>query len=181
MGTQSNEFFEGRMPLDELGYRATIDSVHAKIHDGNHFNTSHYEKVGAASAVNVMVTAPATGQYHFVAEFGTDGPGLFTLSKAPDIDATGGTVLVGYNNDETASADTALVHVADPTYVSSGTVLEKYVIGGSAGIGANKVVVGAVGNTRNEWLFAPSSVHLLRWVADLASCRTAIRTYFYKE
>ena len=181
MGTQSNSFFEGRMPLDDLGYRATIDIIHAKIHAGEHFTTNYYEKVGAASAVNLMVTAPATGQYHFVAEFGTDGPGMFTLSKAPDIDATGGTVLVNYNNDESASNDSALVHVGNPTYVSSGTVIARYVIGGSAGNGANKIVVGGSGESRYEWELLPSSVHLLRWVADLASCRTVIRTHFYKE
>ena len=181
MGTQSNYFFEGRMPLDSLGYRATIDIVHAKIHAGDHFSTSYYEKVGATSAVNIMVTAPATGQYHFVAEFGTDGPGIFTLSKTPDVDATGGSAIVSYNNDENASNDSTLVHVGNPTYVSSGTTLATYVIGGSSGVGATKMIVGGDGASRFEWELKPSSVHLLRWVADLASCRTVIRMHYYRE
>jgi hypothetical protein len=181
MGTQSNDFFKGLMPLDSLGHRTTIDIVHAMIHAGKHFTTSRYEKLAAASALNILITAPATGQYHWVAEFGTDGPVLMTFSKAPDYDATGGTVLVGYNNDESASNDTALVHVANGSYVSSGTLLATYVVGGSSGNGAEKVVVGGDGASRYEWELAPSSVHLLRWVADLASCRTAIRTHYYKE
>jgi len=74
-----------------------------------------------------------------------------------------------------------LVHVANGTYTSSGTILSTYVIGGSSGVGANKIQVGGDGAARFEWELAPSSVHLLRWVADLASCRTAIRTHYYKE
>jgi hypothetical protein len=181
MGTQSNEFLRGLMPLDELGYRATIDIVHAKIHDGMHYSTSYYEKVGAGSAVNVLVTAPATGKYHFIAVVGTDGPGILTFSKAPNATASSGTAITAYNNDESSANDTALVHIGNGTYTSSGTLISTYVVGGSSGTGDKQVKVGAMGETRVEWELAPSSVHLLRWLADLSSCRTVIRTYFYKE
>lgn len=159
-----------------------IDVIHKKIHEGLHFSTSHYEKLaGALSTVTILITAPATNQYHFVAEFGVDGPGLMTFSKAPNATATDGTVLVAYNNDENVANDTGLVHVANGIYTSSGTILSTYVIGGSSGIGATKIVIGGDGGHRYEWELAPSSKHLLRWVADLASCRTVIRTHFYKE
>jgi hypothetical protein len=162
----------------------TIDRVHQKIHEGLHFSTSFYEKLaGAGSTTTILITAPATtvGQYHWVAEFGVDGPGLMTFSKAPNATATAGTILTAFNNNENNSNDTGLVHVANGTYTSSGTEMATYVIGGSAGNGANKVVIGGDGGARFEWELAPSSVHLLRWVADLASCRTVIRTHYYKE
>lgn len=160
---------------------SVIDYTHKKIHEGLHFSTSYYEKVGAASAINILVTAPATGQYHFVAEFGTDGPGIMTFSKAPNATASDSSVITAYNNDENSTAINTLAHTVNGTYTSSGTILATYVIGGSSGVGASKVIIGGDGASRYEWELAPSSKHLLRWVADLASCRTAIRTHFYRE
>ncbi len=174
-----------QLPLDDDDNSSVIDSVHKKIHDGKHFSTSYYEKIaGAASAVNILITAPSSGSaiYHFVAEFDTDGPGIMTLSKAPNATASGGSVITAYNNDENNTTTlSTLTHVACTDYTSSGTVLATYVIGGSSGVGASKTIIGGAGNNRFERILGSESVHLIRWVADLASCRTAIRTHFYKE
>ena len=180
----SNEFLRERLPLDELGSRKSIDIVHSKIHDGLHFTTSYYEKITAGgSAINILITAPSSGTaiYHFVAEFGTDGPGIFTLSKTPNATTSDSTAIVAYNNNETSANTSSLVHTVGGTYTSSGTILSTYVIGGSSGIGANKIIVGGAGDSRYEWELGSESKHLLRWVADLASCRTSIRTHFYRE
>lgn len=176
MGTQSNDFFKGLMPLDELGYRATIDVVHAKIHDGDHYTSMYYKKlVGAGSALNILITAPSTDTYHVRAEFGVDGPGIFTLSRTPGFDATGASAITSYNNDENSANVSTLTHQAGGVYTSDGTVLNTYVIG------ASRLAAGGDGAEHVEWILAPNSIHLLRWVADAASCRTVIRTQYYKE
>lgn len=165
------------------GSAKTIDHLHAKIHEGLHFSTSYYEKIGAASAINMLITAPSAGAaiYHFVAEFGTDGPGILTLSKSPNATATSSMVVTAYNNNESSSNLSTLTHVVGGTYTSSGTILATYVIGGSSGVGGNKIIIGGDGAARYEWELGSESVHLLRWVADLASCRTVIRTHYYRE
>jgi len=159
----------------------TIDSTHGKAHDGLSFVGSHYEIVGAASAVNILITAPATNVHHFTAEIDVDGPGILTWSRAPNATATAGSIITCNNKYEDSTNTNTLVHVANGTYTSSGTVLETFVIGGSSGIGANINISGGESGSRDEWLLGLSSVHLLRWVADLASCRTVIRTHFYRE
>ena len=168
---------------DSVGCLKTIDEQHSKVHDGLSFTGNHYEKLaGAGSAVTILITAPATGaHYHFIAEIDVDGPGLLTLSRAPNATATNGTVLTALNDNENSSNTNTLVHVANGTYTSSGTIMRSFVIGGSSGVGAQGAIIGGGKDGRFEIEFGLGSVHLIRWVADLASCRTAIRTHFYRE
>ena len=77
---------------------STIGFNHKKIHEGLHFSTSYYEKIGAASAINILITAPSTGNYNFTAEIDTDGPGIFTFSRDPNATATGSSVITPFNN-----------------------------------------------------------------------------------
>ena len=168
-------------PQDVHGDPIAIDHVHAMVHEGKHFSSSYYEKIGAGSAITLLITAPASGEHHFIAEFDTDGPGIMTFSKNPNATATSSTSITLFNNNENNSNTALMTIVANGTYTSSGTILATYVVGGSSGVGATKVTVGVQGGSRFEWILAPNSVHLLRWVADLASCRTSIRTHCYVE
>ena len=72
-----------------------------------------------------------------------------------------------------------MIHTVNGTYTSSGTVLITHVVGNSSGLGANELIMG--GENMIEIELAPSSVHLLRFVADASSCRTVILTHFHKE
>ncbi len=155
-------------PQDVHGDPIAIDHVHAMVHEGKHFSSSYYEKIGAGSAITLLITAPASGEHHFIAEFDTDGPGIMTFSKNPNATATSSTSITLFNNNENNSNTALMTIVANGTYTSSGTILATYVVGGQGG-------------SRFEWILAPNSVHLLRWVADLASCRTSIRTHCYVE
>jgi len=91
---------DARLPIDsEYEARITIDVVHERIHKGLHWSTSTYQT--GASAVNVLVTAPANagvGHYHFIAAIASTGPGTLTWSKSPGYDATGGSVITANNN-----------------------------------------------------------------------------------
>jgi hypothetical protein len=173
----SNEFFRHHMPVDSTtGARIGIDIADTEILQGLHFTASGYQD--GASAVNVLITAPALLTYHFVAEVDADGPGILTWCKNPNATATDSTVIVAYNNNEDSTNVSTLTHVLHGTYTSSGTVMETWVVGGITGTGGNIKVGGAVSLGR-QWRLGLSSVHLLRFVPT-ATCQTAIHMYYYR-
>jgi hypothetical protein len=168
-------------PIKEGGVRPTIDTVHQKIHDGLHFTSSTPVTLAAASAVNVLITAPADGIYHFTASVETDAAATITFSKAPNATASGASVITAYNNNENSANGNTLAHTYLGTYTSSGTVLLTSYVGAATGNPGQPFVVGGTASGRNEIEFSPSSVHLIRVLAGAATCRTVINTYFYRE
>lgn len=168
-------------PKDDSSAISTMDLVHHEIHEGHHYFNHYYEKIGAATAINIVIRAPVEGgPYHLVGDIATDGPGIATISKSPNI-TTGVTIITSFNNNETSSNTTDLVFEAGGTYTSSGTVMQTFILGGSSGTGGNKTVLGSTGGLNNEYIVAGGSVHLIRFVADGASCRSVIRTSFYEQ
>lgn len=168
-------------PVAEGGVRPTIDIVHQKIHDGLHFTASFPITLAAASAVNVLITAPADGIYHFTASVETDAAATITFSKAPNATASGASAITAYNNNENSANVNTLAHVYGGVYTSSGTVLLTSYVGAATGNPGNPFTIGGNAQGRNEDEFAPSSVHLIRVVAGAATCRTVINTYMYRE
>jgi len=182
MGKPVSTNLESLLPIDaEHNARITIDTVHEKIHKGIHWNTSCYQ--AGSSAMDVLVTAPANagvGHYHFIAQIATTGPGTATWSKSPNYDATGGTVLTAYNNNEDSSNVSTLVHVKGGSYTSSGTILSTFLIGNTTGSAGLPIRVGGADGHNQEWELGYSSVHLIRFVPS-ASYESVIRTYFYRK
>jgi hypothetical protein len=169
------------LPTDELGGLIAIDAVHHMIHMGLHFTASQNNTLAASSALNVLITAPASPQYHFMAEVDVDAPATITFSKAPNATATGSTAIVAYNNNEDSANTSTLTHVWGGVYTSSGTVLTTYVIGSVSGVGANKTTIGGNAGGRAEIDLGVSSVHLLRVLPGAATCVTTVRMYYYRE
>lgn len=163
-------------PLDSLGARKVIDHTHSKIHEGLHWTASHAVNVGTGTAVTVLISTPATGQYHLTYEMMASGLAISTFSEAPN--ASGGTAITSYNNKRNSSnADTlTITHTA--TYVSSGSVIENFVHG-SGGIPVSSK--GGGGETRNEWELAVSTLYLLKIDVLAASTYTAINLAYYRE
>lgn len=170
------------MPTDALsGARSTIDEVHERIHEGLHFTASQYLSLAAASAMNVLITTPATGKYHFISEVVTDAVATITFSKNPNATASGATAITAYNNNENSSNVSTLTHVYEGAYTSSGSIMETFLAGSSSGNGANKATIGETIGGRNEWILAPSTNYLIRTVAGAATCQTVVRMYYYRE
>lgn len=157
------------------GALIVIDDVHDEIHLGNHYTTSVYASIGAASTLSVLITAPATGEIHLTGVLMADGSGVFTWSEAPN--ASGGSALVAYNNRRDSANAATLTATSDPTYVSSGTIL----LTTHVGTYAPSVNVGGQFANRQEWILAPSTLYLIRFTADGASCRTCIFAEWYEE
>jgi hypothetical protein len=168
-------------PIDDAtGAIPTIDIVHHEIHEGEHFFTSYYEKIGAASAINILIT-PGAKSVHFVGEIVCDNPGMAYFCESPNATTSGSSVIVQYNNDRASTKVASAVTTVGGTYTSSGTVLRYYLMGSASGTGGNRVSVGATAGEVNEIILNPSKKYLLRFVADAASTRTIIRTAFYEE
>jgi len=166
-------------PIDASGCVTTTDFIHHQIHEGEHFFTSYYEKVGSATAINILITA-GSKEVHMLGEIVCDNPGMAYFCVNPGCTASGGTVLTAFNNRESSTNVASTVTVVGGTYTSSGTVVRTYLFGSSSGTGGNKVSVGATAGEVNEAILAANSVHLIRFVADGSSTRTIIRTSFYE-
>jgi hypothetical protein len=164
-----------------MGGLIAIDHVHAMIHKGLHFTASQNNTLAAASALNILITAPASPSYHFTAEVDVDAPATITFSKAPNATATGSTAIVAYNNNENSANTSTLTHVWGGAYTSSGTILTTYVIGSVSGVGANRTEIGGSQAGRAEVELGASSVHLLRVLPGAATCVTTVRMYYYRE
>ena len=166
-------------PLDSSGAIPTLDIVHHTIHEGNHYVTSYYEKVGAATAINILITV-GSKPIHFVGEIVTDAPGMATFSRDPNI-ATAVSYITAFNNNGISTNTTDTTFGVGGAYTSSGTVFRTYLFGGTSGVGVNKATIGSTAGEVNEAILPIGGKYLLRFVADGASTRTIIRTAFYEQ
>jgi hypothetical protein len=167
-------------PLDDSGYLVGIDIIHHEIHEGNHYSTSYYEKIGSGTAINVLITV-GTKSIHMVGEMVSDNPGMATFSKSPNATTTSSTAITCFNNNGNSSKTTDTVFTVGGTYTSSGTILRTYLFGSSSGTGGNKISMGSTAGEINEAILTPGDKYLIRFVADGASTRTIIRTAFYEQ
>jgi hypothetical protein len=164
-------------PIDGVsGCIPVLDIIHNQIHEGNHYFTSHYEKIGAGSAVNILITT-GSKRVHIIGEIVTDNSGMGYFSVNPNATASDSTVITEYNNDAASTNVASCSTVVNGTYTSSGTVLRYYLLGST---GTNKASVGNTAGEANEAILAVNTKYLIRFVADSASTRTVIRTSFYE-
>ena len=161
--------------LDSSGAVPMIDIANTEVHLGLHWTAATTQAGG--SAVNVLITAPATLIYHFVAEVDVTGAAALVWSVNPN--ASGGSAITSFNNNENSSNTSLLTHTLAPTYVSSGTIIETWYVGSATGNAGQPMILGGSSGLGREWTLGLSSVHLLR-VEPAASCQTSIRMYYYR-
>lgn len=164
-------------PLDGFGNRPSIDHVLKKIHDGQMYVANLEITLAAASAVNVLITAPATGLYHFAYEVDADAAAKGWFCRSPGVTATGATAITSYNMDGSSSNNSPLTIQWGGAYTSSGTVLEPFLLG-TAGLFNSSQIGGAAWFERK---LAQAGTHLLRILAGAATVQSCIRMYYYKE
>ncbi len=165
------------MPVDEYGNRPTATAPHVKIHQGLHWTAVAYQT--GASAMNVIITAPSDIHYHFIALIQFNVAGSILWTKTPGVTLTAASTIISYNNNEDSPNASTLVIQSGATYVSSGTILDRFIVGSATGPGTNMIVGGDAAHDE-EWELGYSSVHLIR-VVPVASCETAITSTYYRK
>ncbi len=150
------------MPKDDHGAaRVMIGEPHAMIHRGRHYTITKLDlNVDIATTFGVLITAPATGEYHFVFGLSATNSGTWTWSEAPN--ATGGSALIGWNNNRNSSNVTTLVHTYAPSITSVGSVM---VTGALGSAGQGNIQAGGLGSHSNEFELAVSTKYLLNFTA----------------
>lgn len=159
-----------------MGCRPTV-SLDAKLGlDGLKFVAPHNVSVGTATAVTVLIVAPATGVYHLRGQIQADKAGTWTFSKDPD--ASGGTAITStnYNLRSTNTLGLTLTHTV--TYVSAGTVIVNGIVGADTG------PVNLGGNDTDEpadFILATSGTYLVRFVAGAAATNVLVTLRPWEE
>lgn len=160
------------------GARKIIDAEHEAIHSGVHFTAYHSVSVGTATAVTVLLSTPSAGSgyIHFSCSAEADKAITWTFSEAPN--ASGGSSIVGYNNDRNSTIANPVTITHTVTYVSSGTLLEGHLMGTNQ----PTTRLGGNANIRNEWILKPETLYLLRAVAAAADTQVEfIFPYYYRS
>lgn len=147
------------------------DRFQRYTNSGLAFVASHTATVGTGTAVSVLITTPASETYHLTAVCECKKAGTFILSEAPNATATAGTALTSINVDRSSTNVNTLTLIKDGTFTSSGTVMERHVIGGISGPNAE---------TEN-WTLASAQTYLARFTADGTTSETVINLIYYRE
>lgn len=150
---------------------SVIDHFLRMVDDGLSFRACHTATVGTGTAVSVLIEVPASGAYHMIVICECKKAGTFVLSEDPNATATSGTSLTAYNINRKSATAGGLTLTGDGTYTSTGTVLERHVIGGISGPNAQSA----------PYLLNVSKKYLGRFTADGTTSETVFNLLFYKE
>ena len=163
------------LPRTDGSFRS-IDHAHAEIHAGLHYTFSQTQAVGT-TAVSVLITTPASSEFHTVFSIGAGAAASWTFSEAPNATVTSATAMVAYNNKRSVTTTSGAVIVSKPTFTSVGTVLQKGYIGAYTNPAKGS---GNVGEIRNEWILKASTKYLIQ-ATPVAAGTIEISGAFYAE
>ena len=137
-----------------------IDVLHHEIHEGNTFFIS-FKTANAApiadDAALIFAITTGTKTLHVVSNGASGGDAEKEILEGATI--TGGAATTVFNRDRTSTAVTNVAAVVlNPTVNTDGTRIDhQFIPGGTGG-----QTVGGSGGTRNEWIFKPSTVYVVR-------------------
>ena len=146
--------------FDEIaGALNVIDIVHHEIHEGEFFSVSYKAPDASPIADNATIAfalTAATKYIHLEAVAAMGGDAEVEFYEASTV--TGGTATTPRNHKRTASDNSDVTVVRDPTVNVAGTLLENAFMPGGTGGNA----IGIVGNQRQEWILRPAITYVVR-------------------
>ena len=145
---------------------STISHHSAEDFSGCGWLSTFKETTSAIATLSTLVGSPATGTYTLGIEVETDAAATWTFSEAPN--ASGGSAITGICTNRTSDSTDPLTVTSEPTYVSSGTVLENHL---------TSTIIGGQAEAHSRWTMAVSSYYLVRVVTT--SGMTAIINLHY--
>ncbi len=172
-----NDRITTRLPQNTSADALVVQDHHDEtVDDGIAYSAVAYEKLNAGSALTLFITAPGSGvDAHAVFSIETDGPGLWTFSKLTD--ASGGTAITPQNHYLQSANSASTEATFNALVTSTGTILDRGVIGAS---GKFEQVGGALPEG-NEFRLSNAEEVVLVFTADLASCRTVLRSAWHED
>ena len=143
-----------------------INHHDAQSHNGAAWTATYKETTSAIATLTTLIGTPATGTYSIKAFVETDAAATWTFSEAPN--ASGGTAITGICDNRTSDTTDPLTITSEPTWVSSGTVIENHL---------TSTIVGGASDMHAAVTMAVSSFYLVRVVTT--SGMTAIINLHY--
>ena len=140
-----------------VGALNVIDVVHHEIHAGTHFMcTNLWDDVADAGKASIWIETGAGATPHLIAVANCAGDAWLHVFE--DTVGTAGTSLTPYNNNRGNSGTSEATLGYDGEIGSDGTTLFQALIPG----GVNKYAGGGSGDSRVEWVLAPSTVYCVQ-------------------
>ena len=138
----------------------------AQSYSGAAWTSTFKETTSAIATLSCLIGTPATGTYSMHAFVETDAAATWTFSEAPN--ASGGSAITGLCDNRTSDTTDPLTITSEPTYVSSGTVIENHL---------TSTIIGGAAEMHAAVTMAVSSFYLVRVVTT--SGMTAIINLHY--
>ena len=157
----------------------TIDSVHAEIHEGEHFIVTIYDgDVDNAAPKYLRITTPNTStRCHLITAVSGSGGVLYEFYEDPTLLAAGA-ALTEYNNDRNSATAATATTFEDTTTQgpnNDGTLLDAGFSGGE-----KKRVSGESGS-RDEFILKQNEDYLVKVTADDDNTKITITLKWYEE
>jgi hypothetical protein len=168
------------LPIDGMsGFRRTIDSRHANIHDGNAFVATHVIGIGTATAATVLIQTPSTASmtWHLFYEVSSRVAASmsWTLQESPN--TTAGTAITPYNCNRQSTITTGCIISHSGAITSAGTILEN----GAQGVTAAVQLGGTFSNGAREWILKKDTRYVVTANAFTAASSVVINLCWYEK
>jgi len=165
----SNIFF----PMSDEGYRITEDLDDYELTLGHKFCAFYNSTVSGTAGTSVVSITP-NGSKICYAWFSieVDKAGLYELYE--DSEVSGGTIIVGINNNRNSTLDSDCVVRSDPTVTTAGSFIGAHIIGSVTG-GASK---SGGSSSVNKYQLKQSTSYIVRFTADSDNTRATQGIYW---
>lgn len=147
---------EHDVSIDHGGGIVSIEHEHYRIHEGDHYFTTHSPTLASGAEIEYIIYTGNNGiEAHMFFATSTSGQAEIQLYENVTIDANG-TALDSWNNLRTSTKNATVTIYHTPTNVAGGTDL----LNGGVVIGLGRNVAGLSRNS-NELVLKPETIYCL--------------------
>ena len=133
----------------------TIETEHARVHEGVAFMSGHYIAAVAAGGTLILSIDPGNAM-HTIFSIAAGGDVTFEFFRNPTF--TPGTVLPIFNKNDLSAKVSSAVITHSPTGISGGDAFPIGFVPGGSGGNAQ----GGASDFHREWILSPASVYIVR-------------------
>lgn len=154
----------------------SIDTVHAHIHEGDHYYYIDYIELDAGEDLDIVLVTPSDCAIHEVISFQSSGEALISCYR--DVIEDGSGSVISLRNSNANSLNLSCLDVrSNPLITDLGELLQRYSIGSGSTPGNSKPGSGA---RENENILKRSTKYLCRLSSRAINNKISFQLFWYE-